>query len=293
MKTIIIEDEKPAAEKLKKALLKCSPPVQVAAILGSVRTACEWLQNHDAPELIFMDIDLTDGLSFKIFEEVNIDCPIIFTTAYDEYWQEAFEHNSIDYLLKPIRQEKLEAALKKYEKLKQHFAFNYRQLLDMGPDKQPGAAPGLTGSAETRTTRMNQVAHVAPAAPVAHGMNTPGTSNTNTDWKKRFLVKRGTDYISIKTDEMAYFYAAQKLVCLVDSKSQKFILDQSLADLEKQLDPSQFYRVNRKYLINLNAIKRIKTYPKSKLQLEIQPAPSEEIIISQENAAAFKAWMEQ
>ena len=285
MKTIIIEDEKPAAEKLQKALLKCSPSVQVAAILGSVRTACEWLQKHDAPELIFMDIDLTDGLSFKIFEEVNIDCPIIFTTAYDEYWQEAFEHNSIDYLLKPIKQDKLEAALKKYEKLKQHFAFNYRQLLDMGPDKQPGSAPGLTGSAETRATGMGH------AVPMAQGMNT--TSTSNTDWKKRFLVKRGTDYISIKTDEIAYFYAAQKLVCLVDSKSQKFILDQSLADLEKQLDPSQFYRANRKYLINLNAIKRIKTYPKSKLQLEIQPAPSEEIIISQENAAAFKAWMEQ
>ncbi|HEX6182005.1 MAG TPA: LytTR family DNA-binding domain-containing protein [Chitinophagaceae bacterium] len=257
MKAIIIEDEKPAAEKLQKALLKCSPSMQVLAILGSVRTACEWLHQNNTPELIFMDIDLTDGLSFKIFEEVNINCPIIFTTAYDEYWQEAFEHNSIDYLLKPIKQDKLEAALKKYEKLKQHFAFNYRQLLSTATSPNAGA------------------------------------QNGNADWKKRFLVKRGTDYISIKTDEIAYFYAAQKLVCLVDSKSQKFILDQSLADLEKQLDPSQFYRVNRKYLINLNAIKRIKTYPKSKLQLEIQPAPSEEIIISQENAAAFKAWMEQ
>ena len=110
MKAIIIEDEKPAAEKLQKALLKCSPAVQVLAILGSVRTSCEWLQHNAAPELIFMDIDLTDGLSFKIFEEVNINCPIIFTTAYDEYWQEAFEHNSIDYLLKPIKQDKLEAA---------------------------------------------------------------------------------------------------------------------------------------------------------------------------------------
>lgn len=250
MKTIIIEDEKPAAEKLQKALLSCAPSVQVLAVLGSVRTATEWLQENAAPELIFMDIDLTDGLSFKIFDQVTITCPIIFTTAYDEYWQEAFEYNSIDYLLKPIRQDKLETALKKYEKLKQHFAFNYRQLATW----QQG---------------------------------------NNAERKKRFLVKRGTDYVSIKTEEIAYFYAAQKLVCLVDSRSQKFILDQSLADLEKQLDPSQFYRVNRKYLVNLNAIKRIKTFPKSKLQLEIQPAPSEDIIISQENAAAFKAWMEQ
>ncbi|HYF32482.1 MAG TPA: LytTR family DNA-binding domain-containing protein [Chitinophagaceae bacterium] len=250
MKTIIIEDEKPAAEKLQKALLKCAPSVQVLAILGSVRTATEWLQQNPMPGCIFMDIDLTDGLSFRIFEQVAVDCPVIFTTAYDEYWQEAFEHNSIDYLLKPIRQDKLEAALKKYEKLKQHFAANYRQLANW---QQQG----------------------------------------NADRKKRFLVKRGTDYISIKTEEIAYFYAAQKLVCLVDSKSQKFILDQSLADLEKQVDPSQFYRVNRKYLVNLNAIRRIRSYPKSKLQLEIQPAPPEDIIISQENAAAFKAWMEQ
>jgi two-component system, LytTR family, response regulator len=250
MKTIIIEDEKPAAEKLQKALLKADASIQVQAVLTSVKYAINWLKENPSPELIFMDIELTDGSSFKIFDQVRIDCPVIFTTAYDEYWQEAFEHNSIDYLLKPIRHEKLEIALKKYEKLKQHFAANYNQLLNW-----------------------------QQATPCEH--------------KKRFLVKRGTDYVSIKTADISYFYAAQKLVCLVDNAAQKFILDQSLTDLEKQLDPSQFYRVNRKYLINLNAIKRIKAYPKSKLQLEIQPAPSEEIIISQENAAAFKAWMEQ
>lgn len=249
MKTIIIEDEKPAAEKLQKALLKCDASIQVQAVLSSVKSATDWLQQNANPELIFMDIELTDGSSFKIFDQVRIACPVIFTTAYDEYWQEAFEHNSIDYLLKPIRHEKLEAALNKYQKLKQHFTNNYTQLLNWQ-------------------------------------QSTPG------EHKKRFLVKRGTDYISIKTSEISYFYAAQKLVCLVDNNAQKFILDQSLADLEKQLDPSQFYRVNRKYLINLNAIKRIKSYPKSKLQLEIQPPPAEEIIISQENAAAFKSWME-
>jgi two-component system LytT family response regulator len=244
MKVIIIEDEKPAAEKLHKALLACDATIQVQAVLSSVKSAVEWLQQNAGPDLVFMDIELTDGLSFKIFDQVSINCPVIFTTAYDEYWQEAFEHNSIDYLLKPLKQEKLQLALKKYQGLKQHF--NYQQLLT-----QQG------------------------------------------EHKKRFLVKRGTDYISIKTTDISYFYAAQKLVCLVDNNAQKFILDQSLSDLEKQLDPAQFYRVNRKYLVNLNAIKRIKAYAKSKLQLEIQPAPSEEIIISQENAAAFKAWMEQ
>lgn len=248
MRIIIIEDEKPAAEKLQKSLQKCGRDMQVLAVLASVKNAVEWLNQNPSPELIFMDIELTDGLSFKIFEQVDVNCPVIFTTAYDEYWQEAFEHNSLDYLLKPIKQEKLEASLKKYEKLKQHFAINYNQLNNF--------------------------------------------QQQNGDYKKRFLVKRGTDYISIKTADIAYFYAAQKLVCLVDSNAQKFILDQSLSDLEKQVDPAQFYRVNRKYLVNLNAIKRIKTYPKSKLQLEIQPAPAEEIIISQENVGEFKKWME-
>lgn len=248
MKVIIIEDEKPAAEKLLKAIREADPSLEVAAVLNGVKASVEWLQQNPMPDLLFMDIELGDGLSFKIFDKINISSPVIFCTAFDEYWQEAFEHSCIDYLLKPIKQDKLEAALKKYEKLKQHFATGFQQLMQW--------------------------------------QKTPGSN-----YKKRFLVKRGADYISIRTDDIAYFYAAHKLVCMIDNKNQKFILDQSLADIEKQLDPSQFYRVNRKYLIHLNAIKKIKTYPKSKLQLELEPAMNEEIIISQENVAAFKEWM--
>jgi two-component system LytT family response regulator len=251
MKVIIIEDEKPAAEKLQKALQNSNVPVEVLAVLASVKESVNWLGTHGTPELVFMDIELTDGLSFKIFEKLTINCPVIFTTAYDEYWQEAFEHNSIDYLLKPLKPEKLEAALKKYEKLKQYFAVNYHGLL-----------------------KMNQ----------ATGQN---------GFKKRFLVKRGADYISVRTEDIAYFHAAHKLVCMVDNKGQKFILDQSLTEIEGQVDPALFYRVNRKYLLNMSCIKRIKSYPKSKLVLEVEPVLSEEIIISQENVAAFKEWMGQ
>lgn len=251
MTVIIVEDEKPAAEKLVKALSAFDPSIQVAAILGSIKETVSWLHQNPVPELIFMDIELTDGLSFRIFEKVSISCPVVFVTAYDEYWQEAFEHNSIDYLLKPVKQEKLEAALKKYDKVKQYFAANYQNLV-----------------------------------------NWP-TSNPAGSYKKRFLVKRGTDYQSIRTEDIAYFYAAHKLVCLVDAKGQKFILDQSLSDIESQLDPALFYRVNRKYLLNMSSIKRIKSYPKSKLLLEVEPPLHEEVIISQENVSAFKAWMGQ
>jgi DNA-binding LytR/AlgR family response regulator len=251
MKCIIIEDEKPAAEKLLSLLALSDQPVTVDVVLGSIREAIDWLQQYPAPELIFMDIELSDGLSFKIFEEVNVECPVIFTTAYDEYWQEAFEHNSIDYLLKPVKPEKLEAALNKYQKLKQHFTAGYKDLVNWS------------------------------------------STAAQSGYKKRFLVKRGTDYISIKAEEVAYFYATHKLVCMVDSSGQKFIMDQSLADIETQVDPAVFYRVNRKYLVNMSAIKRIKTYPKSKLMLEVAPLVTEDIIISQENAAAFKQWMGQ
>ncbi|MBL7738351.1 MAG: response regulator transcription factor [Chitinophagaceae bacterium] len=251
MKVIIIEDEKPAAEKLQKALQKAGPAIEVVAVLNSIKSAVDWLQQNPMPELLFMDIELGDGLSFKIFDKINISSPVIFCTAFDEYWQEAFEHSSIDYLLKPVKQDKLEAALNKYDKLKQHFAISLQQL------QQWRQAPAGNG------------------------------------YKKRFLVKRGADYISIKTEDIAYFYATHKLICLVDNKGQKFILDQSLADIEKQLDPAQFYRINRKYLVHLSAIKKIKSYPKSKLQLDIEPPVSEDVVISQENVAAFKEWMGQ
>lgn len=249
MKAIIIEDEKPAAEKLKKAILNADPSIEIIAVLNSVKDSVEWLSKNEMPGLLFMDIELSDGLSFKIFEKVSVTSPVIFCTAYDEYWQEAFENNSIDYLLKPINQEKLEAALSKYNKLKQHFASNLQGLIN-------------------------------------HSQQSNGT-------KKRFLVKRGSDYVSIKTEDIAYFYAAHKLVCLVDNKGQKFILDQSLADIEKNVSAMQFYRVNRKYLVNMNSIKKIKTFPKSKLLLEIDPPVSDEIVISQENVTAFKEWMGQ
>lgn len=251
MKVIIIEDEKPAAEKLVKAINKANSSIEIVKVLDSIQSAVDWLNEHTHPELIFMDIELGDGLSFRIFEEVKMNVPVIFCTAYDEYWQEAFEHNSIEYLLKPVKQEKLEAALMKYEKLRQYFSSNFQQL---------------------------QHWHRHPV---------------DNSYKKRFLVKRGSDYVSIRTSDIAYFYATHKLVCMVDNRNQKFLLDQSLSEIEKQLDPSLFYRVNRKYLLQQNAIKKIRSYPKSKLQLELDPALQEEIIISQENVAAFKEWMGQ
>ncbi|ULQ51644.1 LytR/AlgR family response regulator transcription factor [Flavihumibacter fluvii] len=248
MKILIIEDEQPAAARLIAALEQTSGNIDVQAVLSSVAESVNWLRNHEMPDLILMDIELTDGRSFRIFDEINIECPVIFSTAYDEYWQEAFEHNSIDYLLKPIKPEKLEAALKKYETLKLHFTGSFEQLKTW--EQQPKG------------------------------------------YKKRFLIKRGTDYISLKTTDIAYCYAAHKIVCLVDGQGSKYLLDKSLADLERDLDPAVFFRLNRKYLANINAILKLKSLGKGKLQVELSPPAGEEVVVSAEQTASFKDWMD-
>ena len=231
--------------------MKYDEAIDVLATLSSVASAIQWLQENPSPDLIFMDIELSDGLSFKIFESQAVACPIIFTTAYDEYWQEALEQNSIDYLLKPIRQEKLENAINKYKKLKHHFSSDYLAIFK-------------------QFTSTNQ----------------------QTDYRKRFLLKKGTELVGLKTADIAYCYAAHKIVFIVDNKAQRFILDRSLNDLEKELDPAIFFRINRKYLVNIHHIQRIKTFSKSKLLVELNPPANEEIAISQENATAFRQWMD-
>lgn len=242
----IVEDEKPAIEKLSDMLREIDPHIFIAGMAMSVRESVDWLKQHPSPDIILMDISLTDGSSFDIFQQVSISCPVIFITAYDEYWQEAFERNSMDYLLKPVKKEKLAAALLRYDALKDHFQSRFQHMMSTQQDMAV--------------------------------------------YKKRFLVKRGSDLFSIPTEDIAYFYAAEKLVCLVDAKGQRFVLDQSLADLEKQLNPGDFNRVNRKFILNRNAIVRAKTYSKSKLLLDIVPPLREEVIISQEYLSRFKEW---
>jgi two-component system LytT family response regulator len=243
---LIVEDEKPAMERLTGMLSEMNESIRIAGFAMSVKQTVEWLRSHPIPDLILMDIALTDGSAFDIFEKVDIPCPVIFITAYDEYWQQAFESNGIDYLLKPVRKEKLEAALLRYDQLQAHFQSNLQALRESNP--------------------------------------------STSIYKKRFLVKRGSDWFSIACEDIAYFFAADKMVCLVDVKGQKFVLDQSLTDLEKQLDPRDFNRVNRKFILHRQAIQKAKSYSKSKLLLDILPSGHEDIVISQEYLNRFKAW---
>ena len=247
MKVVIIEDELPAANKLKKMLQALSFDVEIVKQLTSVQESLTWFQQNPLPDLIFMDIELSDGLSFDLIEKAHISCPIIFITAFDEYWQEAFEHNSIDYLLKPLKIERLENALAKFNEIQSYFTDRYKNLIaDHHNDKK---------------------------------------------YKERFLVKRGKEFASIRTQDIAFFYAVHKLVCLVEDNGSKYILDTSLSEVEKQVNAADFFRVNRKYLLRLESIKRITALPKSKLLIEISPVAPDEIIVSSENSADFKNWM--
>jgi two-component system LytT family response regulator len=250
MKCLILEDELPAAARLCQLLIDHQPRVHILATLHSLGEGISWLQKNGCPDFIFMDINLSDGLSFELFDYVNVTCPVIFTTAHDEYWMHAFEHNGIDYLLKPIVPDKLMAALAKLDRLRQHF--NATQWMSW-------QKPELLQSGQ---------------------------------FKKRFLVKKGSELLSIPTEQIAYFYASQKVVCLVNKDGQRFVVDPSLSEIEKKLDPDHFFRLNRQILVARNAIGKVKSYAKSKLLVDLLPAFQEEVVVSQETLAEFKAWMD-
>ncbi|GAA4304015.1 LytTR family DNA-binding domain-containing protein [Nibribacter koreensis] len=258
MNILIIEDEYLAVEKLEAQLHRYDPTIQIVGTIDSIRNAVKWFETHPAPDLAFFDIHLSDGNSFEIFQKVEVKCPIIFTTAYDEYAVKAFKVNSIDYLLKPISNEDLGAAMDKFKTLR-------RQL------EQP-AAPVL--DMETVMAMLNR--GKAQAAPV---------------YKNRFLVKSGQKIRSVSIEEIAYFYAEDKIVFLVTTAGQRFITDFTLDTLQEILNPEYFNRLNRQFISHIHAIDEIHPYMKGRLKVYVRPTTDKEIIISSERAHAFKEWL--
>lgn len=251
MNVLIIEDENLTAKRLEGQLRKHDPTIQVLARLPSVAASVAWLREHPAPDLIFLDIHLEDDLGFRIFEQVQVSTPIIFTTAYDEYMIQAFKVNSIDYLLKPINYDELVAALGKYQQLRQHFT--------------PADLPALL--------RLIQ-----PAPEAA-------------DYKDRFLVSVGPKLRSIDTSEVAYFCFEEGATFLVTRPGQHLAVDYSLDKLVQLLNPRQFFRVNRQYLVSLSAIDLIHSYSAGRLELELQPKARQQVLVSGDRATEFKEWL--
>lgn len=247
MKILIIEDEQIAANNLELLIKNISPTASILAKLESVRQSVNWLAIHQA-DLIFMDIQLSDGLSFEIFEQVEFKSPVIFTTAYDEYAVKAFKVNSIDYLLKPVSEEELKAALKKYSDIYMRSPNqDIRQLLSsLYQPKQ---------------------------------------------YTSRFLVYAGAKMRSLKTDEIAFFYVSEKNCFCTTFDKKSYALDFTLDKLENILDPQKFFRTNRQFIINIEAIVDMVTVSKSRLKLTLNPAHDEEVVVSVNNIQAFKQWL--
>lgn len=254
MKTLIIEDEKIAAQRLLMLLHEYDPEIEVLACKDSVEESVNWLQNNQPPDLLLLDIQLADGFSFEIFKRVRYDRPIIFTTAYNEYALDAFRYFSIDYLLKPIEYDALQSALDKYKQITRHTA----------------ALPDFEVLFES-----------------FHKKTLP-------QYKDRFLGKIGQRLFFIKTTDIAYFRVDDKLVHIVDKSGHKYLTDNTLEKLETLLDPKFFFRLNRKVIVNIDGIAQVKSYFNSRLLLHLKDGNNtEEVVISRERVAEFKSWAGQ
>jgi len=251
MNVLIIEDEKPAARRLNRMLTVLG--IEVEQMLHSVEESLNWLKNNKHPDLIFLDIQLSDGLSFEIFEEVEVKSAIIFTTAYDEYALKAFKLNSIDYLLKPLDEDELKFAV------------------DMFKQKQPKHTNVQVDLDTIRKLLINPV---------------------DRKFKKRITIKIGQHIKIINIDAVECFYSENKSTYIHTLENRNHLLDFSLEHWQEQLNPEQFFRVNRTFIVHINSIKDIVAYSNSRLKLVLNSFAEAEIVVSRERVKDFKRWIE-
>lgn len=255
MTTLIIEDEKPAARLLQRKLEKLD--IAVKTMLHSVEESIDWFTNNQHPDLIFLDIQLSDGLSFEIFEKIDIQSAIIFTTAYDEYALKAFKLNSIDYLLKPIDEDDLEIAVTKFK------------------NRIPKAADAGNQNLQLDFEQIRQM------------LSNPFEKS----YKKRFTVKIGQHLKVITTDEIECFFSENKGTYIHTFDNRNYLIDSTLEILEQELDMKDFFRVSRKFIVPLTAIKEIQVYTNSRLKVILPTYKEDEVIVSREKVQDFKAWL--
>ncbi|HEX7753830.1 MAG TPA: LytTR family DNA-binding domain-containing protein [Niabella sp.] len=253
MQVLIIEDELLLARQLKKMLMEIDPAIVVSAITHSVEESVQLLKQRPSPDLILMDVELADGQSFEIFQQVPVTAPVIFTTAYDEFALKAFKLNSIDYLLKPVNQEELKTAIYKFRNTQYQ-----------------------TGIAENMETLFEEIQKLQQQA---------------SGYRERFLVKYGAKMISVDVTTIAYIFSEGGLSYLRTDQGQKFILDYTLDELERMLSPRHFFRANRKYILNSRSVVAVRSWFNQKLIAEIKPAVDENVVISRERAPLFRTWL--
>lgn len=253
MKVVIVEDELAASDHLVFQLNSIDPALEVIKVIESVKMAVDYFSNTKEAELVFMDIHLADGISFEIFEQISFDTPIIFTTAYNQYAIQAFKVNSVDYLLKPIDADELETAITKFK--------NNRKKQD---------APNVNQQLESVFKLLQ---------------------DTKKTFKKSFLGQKADALIPIKTENIAWFCIEDGIVKMVTFENKAFVFDKKLESVEDELDPDLFYRVNRQFIMNRNAIVNVKFYFNGKLIVNTLPKASERIVVSKSKATDFKNWL--
>jgi DNA-binding LytR/AlgR family response regulator len=250
---LIIEDEPHAAQRLQTLIVSLLPEVLILATIDSVKRAVRWLKENAPPDLIFMDIQLADGISFQIFDQCQVMSPVIFTTAYDAYALRAFKVNSVDYILKPVDENELSGALKKLETLTKSRDSATEMLMSIGD-----AVKMLTKK-----------------------------------YKTRFVLKVGEHLKSVEVGNIQYFFSQEKTTFANAVDGRKHILDFTLDQLEDVLDPAQFFRINRKYIIAANAIRDMISYTNSRLRLILNGSDDADIIVARERVQEFKAWLDR
>jgi DNA-binding LytR/AlgR family response regulator len=249
MKTLIIEDELPAARQLTRLLQQFEPDAEVLDVLDSVEGAVRWLRTFPAPQLIFMDIQIADGLSFDIFRQVELHSPVIFTTAFDQYAVQAFKVNALDYLLKPVDPDELQRALIKVQSAQPR-----------GADLQ---------SAFDNLARLFR----------------------RDSYKERFLVKTGHQLAFVPADDIAFFRSSDGLTQAHTFSGKKYFVEHTLEELERLLDPRDYFRISRSMTLRLNSIQKITPHFNGRLKLDVQPTVSDEVFVSRERSGEFKAWL--
>jgi DNA-binding LytR/AlgR family response regulator len=249
MNVLLVEDEKPAAARLKQLIVNMLPDAQIYGPLESVVMTVAWLKTYPQPDLMFCDIQLADGYSFEIFDQVLVSSPIIFTTAYDQFAIRAFKLNSVDYLLKPIDAKAVEQAILKFKSQRMPSPVDLNWI-------------------------KNLVAN-------------------QTAYKSRFLVKFGEKIQAIATEEVAFFFSADKVTFLQTHEGKRFVLDYTLDQIERLLDPLKFFRINRKYIASFFGIKEIHTFSGSRLKLRLHHCEDNDIFISREKNSSFKEWLDR
>lgn len=249
MNVLIIEDESLAADKLERMLKEVDPSVNILAKLGSIKDSVKWLFQNTA-DLIFLDIQLSDGISFSIFEQVTVNTPVIFTTAFDQYAVKAFQLNSISYLLKPVRKTDLADSIKKYKNLKSAFSIDFDLLL-------------------------------------------ANIQGRNPDYKKRFLIQVGEKIKKIEVADIAYFYVLEKGVYMRTFQGNSYSVEYTLDKLEAILNPSSFFRINRKYLVSMDSITNMVAYSRGRVKLDLKPNADDDLetVVSIDRSADFKKWL--